>query len=207
MIESNGYRVVKSVPDGNCLFRSLATCITGDESDHSIYRKLAVAEISRALAKSKSINSQHEKPSATKSTATGSKGKKTKTASKQQQQLDEDLFPPVDSSIVIPDYHFFVVEGIELYCQKMARSKVWGGHLELQSIVNIFGCMIIVLQDKYPPLTIIPDARLWKDPRFALTLVCSVGVCCASCLLIVVILYFYSFSFYVHMHDMTCGLT
>jgi len=39
-LTGQGRKIVPALPDGNCLFRSLATLLTGDQEDHLMVRNM-----------------------------------------------------------------------------------------------------------------------------------------------------------------------
>ena len=55
-LSRQGRKLVPTKPDGNCLFRSLATLLTGDQEDHLMLRNMLVDYELDVWCKPKSIN-------------------------------------------------------------------------------------------------------------------------------------------------------
>lgn len=198
LIEEHNYEIDSSNGDGNCLFRSLSTGLTGQESYHLLFRQVIAAELSRAVPKAAQVeqerleeeNKLKKKKSTTRKgddnnsndspegvdepEIIGSRGRKGLSAVAQRRAkkvcaVGAEL---IAADIAIPDYHYFVLGDFADYCQKMSTQSVWGGHLEIQAAANITGCKIVVLQDRYPPILVNPDRSLWPtDPTISLYLI------------------------------------
>jgi hypothetical protein len=189
LIYEHDYEVDSSDGDGNCLFRSISTSITGTETNHLKIRGAIAAELSRAIPKARINQAEIEEAERREAKAKGVKsnsnlyqeeseimgGRRTRKSKDDKPKLrptKDNSASLISSTLPVPDYHFFVLGDFDDYCKRMNGNAIWGGHLELQAAANIFGVKIIVLQDRFPPIIVNPDAAVWPDA--APTLVMSV---------------------------------
>jgi hypothetical protein len=213
LLETNGYEIADSDGDGNCLFRSFSTCLTGSERSHLEIRRLIVAELARAMPKAIAMGKggdggveDGKKGVVGKRIKVGRMTRKKITAETDDEKSDVNISD--DESMMdtkpsngnkapngflpqhhtnnnnnnnnnntpklnfhIPDYHFFVLTQFSDYLKNMSKPTIWGGHLEIQALANIFGIKIVILQDCFPPFFVNPDRSLWPlDPDIVLHL-------------------------------------
>lgn len=197
LVHENNYTIVDSDGDGNCLFRSLSTGITGDEASHHKMRNIVVAELARAIPKALALQEEREKEKLAEKSKKGRENQRSVPSSndsdgeelgssrsvtrrvkaaalKARKGKDTNNFGSenIDPKLPIPDYNAFVLTPYPDYCAKMSSSSVWGGHLEIQAFSNVFGIKLIVLQDLFPPITVNPDKSIWGqiEPNIVLYL-------------------------------------